>query len=111
CTSRPRYAALRPHEAGWPARSPDRSAAVCGGAITPRKSACRFLQPRRLSESFAIRRTVTRVEDDSGTGECALSSLRANPPEHVHQRADVTSGDLADEAISQHFFCGTNLRS
>ncbi len=45
-----------------------------------------------------------------GLGECEVSALRANSPQHVHQWADAAERNAADEAASERDVCGTDLR-
>ena len=101
CPPRPRHAALRSHEAGGLERSAHRADSLRRGAAAAGKSARRFLQPGRLSESPEIRRPGPRAAPDSRAGERALPALRADSSQHLHQRADAVARDAADEGASR----------
>ena len=85
--------------------------AVCGGAVAAGKSAGGFLQPGGISESFEVWRAGAGAAADSGAGECAVSALRADSSQYLHQFADSVARDFADEGASAGFVCRTDLRS
>src|SRR5260370_24513291 len=111
CAARAGHLALWAHEAGRSERSPNRADAVCGGAVAPGESARGFLQPGGISESLEVWGTGPRAALDSGTGECAISTLRADSPQHVHQFSCSAAGHVADAGASASFVCRTDLRS
>ena len=104
-----RHAALRSDEADGAGRSADRPVAVCGGATAPGESAGRQLQPGRLSESYAVRRSGARVPADSGAGECRIPALRADAPQHVHQFARAAAADAAAQRDAADLLRGTDF--
>src|ERR1039458_805524 len=108
--ARTRHAAFRADEAGRTQGPSHRQDALCGRAIAAGKSARRFLQSCWIPESPEIWRTGARTELDPRTGRSAVSALRADSPQHVHQRAGASEPDVADEGVSPGIVRGTNLR-
>src|SRR5258708_29700968 len=110
CAARAGHLALWADEAGRAEGSADRAHAVCGGAIAAGKSARGFLQPGGISESLEVWGTGPSAANDSGAGECAVSALRADSPQYVHQFSCSVAGDVADEGASASFVCRSDLR-
>ena len=82
------------------------------GSAPARESAGRFLQSRRISESFEIRRTGECAAVHPRTGKCSLPAVRADPPQHLHQlRLRCLLRHLQMKKSSPASFCGPNLRS
>ena len=84
---RARYAALRSHEADGAERSAHREAALGRGAASPGESARPELQPGGLSESLEVRRAGAHPAHDSRAGARGVPALRADPSQHLYQRA------------------------
>jgi methylenetetrahydrofolate--tRNA-(uracil-5-)-methyltransferase len=47
---------------------------------------------------------------DSGAGECEVFALRADSPEHIHQRSEGADADAEYAAASRNFFCRADFR-
>src|SRR6266536_2662852 len=111
CPPRSRYLALWPDEARRIERSTHRAAAVCSSAVAAGEPASGFVQSRRVSESFEIRRAGAGAAAHSRPRECALPALWADSPQYVYQFACAAEFNAADESASANFICGTDLRS
>src|SRR5439155_2445438 len=104
---RARYAALWPDEAGGACRSAHWQASLRSGAITPGKSARRFLQSGRLPEPFEVWRAGAGLAPDPWPREREVFALWPDPPQYLRQCADVANSNAADEAPSQCSVCRT----
>ena len=73
---------------------------ICGRTTAAGKSSSGFLQPGGLSEPPEIRRSGPRAASDSRPRERAISALRPDSPQHIHQWSDIVVRVAADEAAS-----------
>ena len=102
-----RFGPMKPVGLRDPAHRPD---AVRGGAVAPGEPARRLLQPGWLPEPPEVWRAGAHPAADSRTGECQVSPLRTDSPQHVHQRPHAAARDAPDEATSQRAVRGTDFR-
>ena len=96
--------ALRSYEAGGSGRSAHGQVGVRDCAASPGKPASRQLQPGRLPESYEVWRSGARVPNDSRIGECGISALRADAPQHLHQLACAAAVHVAIARANRAFF-------
>src|SRR5271168_2572800 len=108
-TAGTRHVAFRADETGGAERSPDGQNAVRCGATAAGEPSRGFLQPGGLSESFEIWRAGAGSAADPGAGECAISALRADSSQYLHQLSHAVGRDAADESASASFVCGADL--
>src|SRR5208282_1051848 len=80
-----RYLAFWADETGRAERSAVGQNAVRGGAAAAGKSARGFLQSGRVSESSEVWRAGAGFAADPWLRECALSALRADSSQYLHQ--------------------------
>ena len=108
--SGPRHAAVRTDEARRARRSAHGTAGVRGRAAAAGHSRRRSLQPRRLSDAVEVGRAGARAADDSRARVGRVRALRDGAPEHLHQRADGSSADVADTHASGFVLRGAGQR-
>ena len=64
-----------------------------------------FQNHLKFGEQAKVLRTIPGLEN------ATISSLRANPSQHLHSSADAAARDAADEGAPQRSLCRTDLRS
>ena len=107
---RPRHAAVRADEAGGPARSPDGTPALCGGAAPAGQPRRRSLQPRRVSDADQVERAGACAADDSGARARGVRPARHDSSQHLHQRPDGADRDVADADAAGSVLCRPGVR-